>query len=597
MGAAKESGQPRSHIMKRTTLCIAIIALFGNCVAAGETLRWRVRGEVAMPLGEIGLRDVLSVTGGLILLILAAGMVLAYRHRRDIEILPYEGPEEDARFQKLAEYVRFETKEIIDTLKNARAPILQYERLGKLTATGSSLPIDAMLKELNSPFAKAANVLIKMWSWYWRPSRIKGQIQLTGTKLTILCTHSSRGEGTRNIGKVEREGFEDKMIGNVAEEVAMRIAYFLMEGSGLESWRVLGPLVDTLKKWPRTAIYGRGDERYSKIEERLVSLARTERNAGIATYYLGLVKYYNYSNDANKRARELFQRSARTQNDRLRALATMGVARTLCQDYHRYGNQTEDVRLDARDAANRAVEMARQLRESDDQEDAYRILLGEAYSAQAFSWHITERADHIAEAIPCYERSFAELAEDAPAVSLNNYALMLQARCGRWKYDSKHEETYDRIVKHCEEALRRDPRYKFALANIGQVHLLRRNFEKAEAAYFDAIKVDAGYANAHSELSRVYLLWGKPDEAKDYYMKALVLTGYPPSPTDPLDGQYLHASKIMETQSRTRHEMGDTEEARRIAEEAALLGLKNSELREWMRSLGWEIPGEAAGET
>lgn len=550
-----------------------------------------------MPLGEIGLQDVLSVPGGLILLILAVGMVLAYRRRRDIEILRFEGHEEEARFQKLAEHVRFETEEIIDTLKKARAPILQHERLGELTTTGSSLPIDAMLKEWDSPLAKAANVLIKMWSWCWRPVRIEGQIQLTGTKLTILCTHSSRAEGTQNIGKVEREGFEDEMIGNVAEEVALRIAYFLMEGSGLESWGVLGPLVDTLKKWPRTAIYGHGDERYSKIEERLESLAETERNAGIATYYLGLVKYYNYSNDANKEARELFQRAARTQNVRLRALATTGEARTLCQDYHRYGNQTEDVRLAARDVADRAVALARRLRESDGQEDAYRLLLGDAYSVQAFSWHITEKAEHIAEAIPCYERSFAELGDDAPAVSHNNFAYMLLAKSGRWKYDSKHEETYDRIVKHSEEALRRDPRYKFALTNCGLVHLLRQNFEKAEAAYLEAIKVDAGYANAHSELSRVYLLWGNADKAETHYMEALGWTGYPPSPTDPGDGLNLHASKIMETRSRTRHEMGDIEEARRIAEEAALIGPQNSELRDWMRSLGWEIPGKEAGKT
>jgi Tfp pilus assembly protein PilF len=79
----------------------------------------------------------------------------------------------------------------------------------------------------------------------------------------------------------------------------------------------------------------------------------------------------------------------------------------------------------------------------------------------------------------------------------------------------------DRAVKHYQKALEVAPGFYPAHNNLGAIHLSRREFEKAEEAFSECIRLNDADANAYFNLGNVFLLTQRFSEAEDVLRQGL----------------------------------------------------------------------------
>lgn len=101
----------------------------------------------------------------------------------------------------------------------------------------------------------------------------------------------------------------------------------------------------------------------------------------------------------------------------------------------------------------------------------------------------------------------------------------------------------DRAVKHYHKAIEIAPDFYPAHNNLGAIHLSRKEFEKAEQAFRECIRLNDADANAYFNLGNVYLLTERYREADDVLRKGLMR-----EPLSPLGHHLLGTVQVRQQQ-------------------------------------------------
>lgn len=467
-------------------------------------------------------------------------------------------------------------------------------------------------KELVAP----VKLLELIFRWLFRPPKIEVEILLAnrvkeGSRvkgdLTIECRYIPR-EGKKDkvqLDPARRSGFVDKDIDGVAEEVSLKILMLLSDDVGTNSWEALKHITEALENWPPTTIKAQeADDRFAESLENLKLAAEKDKTCPLVNYNLALIYYYEYSDIQMSEAIRHFDLSTHTQIDRFDYLGQIGIARCYCQNYHRLGKQTPKDLSRAREAAAEAVELIKKEKVRLGLEDwtgHIRVDYARAKYCQAFAQHVTEKDDDIDNGVRLYleilemychpvvdnifrypgdlKAAIATLKDkklEVPAVIYNNLGYILMTRGGR--FERKNEQS-DEYYRHAKEffklTFKRDPNYKFARANLGNLERLDGNYDQAVYQYDIAIDLDEKYVNGYSERSWVHLEFGHPDKAQKDHNKAVDYAA-----------ESSHKSKVKEYYARAHWRIAEYDMTKKLVIEAIEYDKKgeNYELQDWVKS-------------
>jgi tetratricopeptide (TPR) repeat protein len=204
---------------------------------------------------------------------------------------------------------------------------------------------------------------------------------------------------------------------------------------------------------------------------------------------------------------------------RLEGLASLGVARTLSQDRHRYGIRDADTVKEARKAAGHAVTLLDRSAES--------------LYALAFAWHCTETLEDIEKGIEVYREIIRREPRKHPGVHNNlGYILMVGGERLRDRGDEAGaREWWKRAEKEIRLTLRISDETRvttpFSRANLGNLHRLRGRYAEAEREYLRSLGPDpreSRYTNGLNELARLYVEMGRTEDAFAFHTLALAST-------------------------------------------------------------------------
>jgi Tfp pilus assembly protein PilF len=306
--------------------------------------------------------------------------------------------------------------------------------------------------------------------------------------------------------------------------------------------------------WRSAAGFGRGllawadaIERSQTMSEEDFAAARAdiasalhgdERNP-VVHYNLGALLYERYQEGLTEAAIGHFTVafSSSFHSDDVATLFVAGLSLTglslsYAQLYHRFARTSDEVLVNCRLTARRAVEMLTHLAQETGDPVFVPPLL-RARHAEAFSLHVTEEPADIAAAIAIYETAIAgwvELEGSAPAVLWNNLGYQHMALEGRDE-PGCDPEAYERAASLFRRALEVESDFEMAWANLGNVQRLLKRHAEAEQSYRRALAAAAAqgrkYPPAHIEMARVFLEQGRADEAEDEYRAALDLCESP----------------------------------------------------------------------
>jgi tetratricopeptide (TPR) repeat protein len=269
-----------------------------------------------------------------------------------------------------------------------------------------------------------------------------------------------------------------------------------------------------------------------------------------ANYALGALEYNRYEEVPTRSAVTHFAvahgAASRSEHPHpgLVGLALSGLALSLCQLYHRFGDETEPVLRASRTAASMAVAVTRDrvlgqpggrraLSERGRRRSArfpLRTAL-EAFAlaryAEAFAQHITERREDVARSIPLYESAIRALEEaevEVPAVLFNNLGYQHLTLAGRLE-PGPDAARYRTAAQLFDEAIERAPGLPFAWANRGCIQRLTAEFTAAEASYRRAIleaeRAGGTYLQGENELACVLLEAGQAAAAQALHEQAV----------------------------------------------------------------------------
>ncbi|MCB0964922.1 MAG: tetratricopeptide repeat protein [Acidimicrobiales bacterium] len=281
-------------------------------------------------------------------------------------------------------------------------------------------------------------------------------------------------------------------------------------------------------------------EEFEEVRAHLTSaLAREPRNP-VIHYNLGSLLYERYEeafmHEAIRHFTVAFSASFRDDDPGttlVAGLALTGHSLAYSQLFHRFGQSDDEVLVNARIAARRAVEMLEELASRTGSPAIRRAVL-RAGHAEAMSLHVTEDERDIEDAIAIYEDLVRrwEAFGGPPAVLVNNLAYQHMAFEGRDE-PGCNPETYERAARLFERALEIQPDFEMAWANLGNVHRLLKRYDDSERDYREAIaaveRQGKRYPPAHIEFARLLLERGDLAAAEAEYEVALAQTESPSS--------------------------------------------------------------------
>lgn len=422
--------------------------------------------------------------------------------------------------------------------------------------------------------------------WLMRPPTVRSTVYRDRDIISLRATVYQRGQVEVELEKVRRQTSIDNLKDELARELALKLVIQLSLSIKVRDWRAIDCLTRAIQLWPKdTTQVSQSDlqQEWKAVEEALLAAKKYDPYNVLVNYNLGLFHYYRYNATDNEKARLLFEQAGRTKSIRLRGLAKKGVARTYCQDYHRFGKESQTVLSNARSTAMEAVTLIEQAKEEAKGESAnlLKIDLARALYCRAFAYHVTERPEDIDRAVDDYRQVIAEIQPAVvPAFIYNNLGYILMAKAGRFKVDGSPSD-YEEAQGYLNEALATNPAYKFALANLGNIERILRSYDKAIRHYREAVeRIDPGYANGWNELAWVYLANGQLNEAMDAHGKALSLARD--------DG---HRGEVKELYARALNSVGRHEEALKTAREALILNPDNTTVVELLAEIEKQMPG------
>lgn len=418
-----------------------------------------------------------------------------------------------------------------------------------------------------------------IFGWLVRPPTLRSMLYRDPGLVGVQASLHRRGAQAIELPRVNRPPEEPALRTGIARELALKIIIAQADAIAVTDWRALDCLTRAIERWPKRssqAARSESEEAFREVEEALTEALVHDPASPLVLYNLGLVRYSRFDGAENEEAKTLFERAARTDNPRLRALALIGSARCYCQDYHRFGQATTETLENARRAATEALGILEPL--SREAEGPYARLvhsdLARAYACRAFAFHVTEDPVDIEAGKADYLRVIGETTPSVPTYVYNNLGYILMARAGRFT-PGPDTATYQEAAGYLDKALERDPSNIFALANLGNIDRLMGRTEASIRRYREAVGLDPSYANGWNELAWAYLAAGQPDEAADAHAKAASLAQ-----------TNKHRSQVKAIYARALDSTGRRDEAIDAAREGLALNHENSSITQWLSEVG-----------
>jgi len=270
---------------------------------------------------------------------------------------------------------------------------------------------------------------------------------------------------------------------------------------GTTNWEAFDAHTEALTEWQSEDFDIDDDDDVQSVDSKLEESVGHDPDYTIAHYNRGTLLYLTFKDfNSNDLARGHFLeavRSAGVAGDQtFEGLAWVGVSRCYSQDCHRFGSIDMEAVAGARDAATKSMSLLMR-----DDRSIY---------AMAFALHCTETLEDIREGRKHYEEIIQKAAGKYPVVHNNlGYILMVGGRLLQAKgKNGEAEEWWKGAKRHMDRTIKIDrPRSnltKFARANLGNLHRMRREYKKAFDSYQKALDIDPNYVEGHNELARLY---------------------------------------------------------------------------------------------
>lgn len=233
-----------------------------------------------------------------------------------------------------------------------------------------------------------------------------------------------------------------------------------------------------------------GDVAYREMAiEKYQQSIGMEPDYYLAHYNVGTLLYNRYTADDNVEAIKHFKKASETSREILRAIAFGELARSYCQQVHRYGQKKELWLPWAEEASAKAVQLAPDL--------------SETWLARAFTLQLL---GHYQEALEGYQR-----VDDLPGDSLDERGMKSHGQNNSGYVYMTVYGDLEKALIFFNNALELNKNNKITYANLGEVYKRMKQYKKAINAYQTALNLDSRYINAHNEMGMVYLAMVRDD--------------------------------------------------------------------------------------
>jgi tetratricopeptide (TPR) repeat protein len=411
------------------------------------------------------------------------------------------------------------------------------------------------------------------------PPTVSGIIHRTGDEATLEAAIDVRNRGRHQLESVSRPISALRFQQRIARDLALIVIRHQSPEMSIRNWQALDKFTEALTIWPpATTVTDATESRFRETEDALLAAQEYDPDSPLINFNLALLCYGKFDAEYNERALVMFDKATRTANLHLKGLAKIGLARCYCQEYHRFGQQTQVVLDKARATSAEAVELIKQAMREARKADAERLKYdyARALYCRAFAQHVTEKPEDIERGVRDYLEVIDITKPNVPDFVYNNLGYILMAKRGRFEpYGGPSD--YDEAARYLNLALEQEPSQKMALANLGNVERLKGNYREAIGRYREALEIDPNYANGWNEFAWVYLEAAQPDKAEAAHKKALSLASSP-------DHQY----DIKENYARILYHVGRRGEALALVRDVQKGNPDKITTNEWLA----EIEGE-----
>lgn len=564
----------------------------------------------------------ISAILGLILFIIVAGIIYISRNRIIIKYINHLAGKDgfNSRIPELG-LVISSISDIINTHLKAReggefTSIYKNFAFSKQTIDISK-DLQAIAKK--SPVDNLVSASLNLIRWIFQPPVISIEYyEKSGnqkSEIGINCYYAEQGFRLMKKFIPHRIAGTDVITGkdkdSISRELACKIILDRSENTGISSWEAFNHLTLALNKWPKETV----STNYSNYNEskKLLTLALKKQSENpLILYNLAIISYYYYKDDAINEAVKIFKSLYNTtsKSSRIYYLSMIGLSRSYCQMYHRYGIQKDKILHEARYYAAASFDQINELKKVIPKY-IWKIDLTRAYYCKAFSYHVTEKSEDIKIGIENYVKAIRifcpkfhldlNMSIDQyksklkhlysyenrirklpyrnkpyiPAVIFNNLAYILMVEGGRFR---RKNEDSDKFWSLADElltiTLSREKDYKFAYANKANIKRLMKDYEEAVDLYEQAIKLDKGYVNGYGELGMVYIENREENKAMEVYNTVMKI----------LKNNNDRKSKINELFARGYFNIKDLEKSNHYIKEALKLNKTNKDIRDWIEN-------------
>jgi tetratricopeptide (TPR) repeat protein len=373
------------------------------------------------------------------------------------------------------------------------------------------------------------SLLFKSIPLILKPATLEGSINKYGENRTIFLimlenhkalrkSFSRQKRKTQILWKIEKNNITKENLPDLIEEIAYKI-YIDLTGSELfKSWDCFQLYTLGLQKYLLYTELKR-EQDYKHAEKLYQQSLSLEPNNPAVCYNAGVMKYYEYQENENEKAIELFRNAVKSSDIQLKARAHCGLANALTQKFHRFGVRNIQLLNEAVCHGEEALRLNPKL------DSSHKSL---AFACHQLSESLTgtqnkseQIAIHRKKAIYHYQKAF----------ELNNEHYIAMNNLGNLYLEwAKNEPTQkvnllNKAIKKFEKSLIINAFYHHAYDNLGNAFMELGKYEEAREAFMNAILYQPNYAEAKNDLA---ILFMNPaykghdiESAQKYYLEAV----------------------------------------------------------------------------
>jgi tetratricopeptide (TPR) repeat protein len=320
---------------------------------------------------------------------------------------------------------------------------------------------------------------------------IRGTVHEFGETIRISVSLTERGRASQPL-EVVVHGVEGPQLIDAVDDLAIAA---VRERLGMTRrrirWNAYRASLDAYRHHLRfewTASYEERRIALDKYEEALA----IDSEDPVVNYNSGTLLYARYVEADTKQAIARFHKAEQTEDPMWRALALAGLSMAYCQLVNRYDYPQVPNSGLARDASNRAIELAPDLEE---------VVFAHAFSLQI--------ADQFADAIDAYELTTRLPGDTQAERRLRSFAKNNAGWIKMTKLGDRDGAALD-----FARALELWPQNKMTHANLGELERTAHDLDGAIHSYEQALDLDPEYINGANELGMLYIEKARDDPAR-----------------------------------------------------------------------------------